>query len=131
MTTERLWYGGEPGKKPGDIIAATAETRGNTGTVLVTTDRDYARQFAANAPLGDLYRVEAVPGMDLSRAEGHSLPTFEAPAVRVLSVYDRAVQMTPTQRRSLMRRWAAAKVEEQPAPALVPTGTAVEQGGQP
>lgn len=110
--TDRLWYGGASGKRAGDLIAATSETRGNTGTVLVTTDRDYARQFAANAPLGDLYRVEPLDGFDLVRAKGHSIETFEAPAVRVLSVYDRAVQMTDTERRRLRRKWANAKVEE-------------------
>lgn len=118
-TTLRLWHGGAAGKRPGDIITAGGETRGDTGTVLVTTDRDYARQFAANVPLGDLYRVEQIPDFDIERADGHSIETYRAPAVRVLSVYDRAVRMRSSERRRLREThrvaMAAARQQEQSA----------------
>ena len=110
--TARLWHGGPPGHKPGDLILATGAHRGDTGGVYVTEDRDYARQYAANVPLGDLYRVEPVDEFPIERAAGHSLPTYTAGAVRVVSVYDRAIRLTRSQRRALLRRWGDARVDE-------------------
>ena len=44
MSTPRLWHGGTPGKRPGDLILATADSSSTTGAVIVTTERDYARK---------------------------------------------------------------------------------------
>lgn len=83
----RLWHGGVPGLRVGDLVvpgerhyedgcpvcAAKAEGRNFTvggvvvdplnvheDRVYVTSDREYARFYASKYPLGDLYRVEPV-----------------------------------------------------------------------
>jgi hypothetical protein len=74
--------------------------------VYITTDRDYARFYASKYPRGDLYTVEPV-GEPEPSTEDH-FPTWSVPAARVRGIYDRYVQLTPGQRRSLLRRWTAA-----------------------
>lgn len=106
--TGRLWFGGVTGKKPGDIVLANAEGDSTRGTVLVTTERDYARQFAANAPDGDLYRVEPITGANVERADGHSIETYRVDAVKVTAVIERCVRFTDKDRRRIRRKWAAA-----------------------
>lgn len=74
--------------------------------VYVTTDRDYARFYASLYGRGDLYVVEPVGEAEPS--EEDRFPSWTVPAARVRAVYDRCVQLTPGQRRSLLRRWTAA-----------------------
>jgi hypothetical protein len=133
----RFFHGGAPGLRPGELIVphppnivdgcaiCAAKARGEQpyvpglGTVdpltgrpdrvYLTSDRDYARYYASKYPRGDLYVVEAVGEVEASTED--RFPTWCAPAARVRAVYDRYVQMTPAQRRSLWRRWTAADVE--------------------
>jgi hypothetical protein len=72
----------------------------------MTTSREYARHYASLWGRGDLYRVEAVGPM--ARSTEDTMPTWTAPAARVLAVYDRAVLLTWSQRRALLRQWTAA-----------------------
>jgi hypothetical protein len=58
---------------------------------------------------GDLYRVEPVGQMTLSFED--TVETWTAPAARVISVYDRAVLLTMTERRRLDRLWVEADNE--------------------
>lgn len=129
----RLWHGGIPGLRPGDLIepghdrrahegcpwceARTGQAQGGPqpvidalarekGRVYMTTDREYARHYASLWGRGDLYRVEPVG--DLRRSEEDTVESWTAPAARVLAVYDRAVLLTWSQRRALLRRWTAA-----------------------
>ena len=79
--TGRLWFGGVSGKRPGEIVLATAEGDSTRGTVLCTTDRDYAKQFAANAaPDGDLYRVKPIDGATVELSDGHAIETYRCSA---------------------------------------------------
>lgn len=63
-------------------------------------------EVTSKYPLGDLYVVEPVGDVEPS-TEDH-FPTWTTPAARVVSIYDRAVRLTPHRRRTLMNRWAAA-----------------------
>lgn len=74
--------------------------------VYFTPNRLYAKFHASMYGRGDLYRVEPVG--EVTRSTEDSLETFTAPAARVVSVYERAVQLTMTERRRLDREWAAA-----------------------
>lgn len=125
----RYWHGGVPGLRPGDLVtphepnivdgcpicAARAQRltatlggqtidppTGRPDRVYITTDRDYGRFYASRYWRGDLYTVEPVGEPEPSTE--NPFPTWCAPAARVLAVYDRAVQLTPSQRRSLYRR---------------------------
>lgn len=74
--------------------------------VYITSDREYARFYASKYPRGDLYVVEPVGEVEAS-TEDH-FESWTVPAARVLTVYDRYVQLTVKQRRSLLRRWTTA-----------------------
>lgn len=133
--TTRFWHGGVPGLRPGDLITpghervfhdgcvyCAARRDGNavvapggelidppTGRpdrVYITSDRDYARFYASLYGRGDLYRVEPVG--DLERSTEDRFDSWCVEAARVLAAVDWAVRLTPGQRRSLQRRWAAA-----------------------
>lgn len=129
MTGERYWHGGAPGLKAGDIIepraandtrhlvdgCPTCEARrrgeqleaddNDPGLVYITTDRDYARFYAAGYPHGSLYHVEPLGDL-VDRSEHDPVPSWGCEAVRVLSVYDPLVILTEKRVRSLTRRWA-------------------------
>ncbi|MFF4385562.1 hypothetical protein ACFY0G_02030 [Streptomyces sp. NPDC001552] len=138
----RYFHGGVPGLRPGDLLEphppavldgcpiCEAKAAGRQpyvegvgivdplperpDRVYITTDRDYARYYASlYAGRGDLYVVEPVGAVDPSTED--RFPTWAAEAARVRSVYDRAVQLTPAQRRSLLRRWTVADFTVDPA----------------
>ncbi|MCZ1001132.1 hypothetical protein O1M63_28760 [Streptomyces mirabilis] len=129
----RYFHGGVPGLNPGDLIAPSpphvvdgckvCEARaqgltamvggkavdpptGRPDRVYITSDRDYARFYASRYWYGDLYTVEPVGELEASTED--PFPTWCVPAARVVSVYTRAVQLTRSQRRSLLRRWTEA-----------------------
>lgn len=133
--TGRLWHGGVPDLRPGDLIEPGGTRRHHDGCqfcearangqavvapdgslidpptgrldrVYLTTDRDYARFYASLWGRGDLYRVDPMGAVEWS-AEDH-FETWCAESARVVAVVDRAVLLTPGQRRSLDRKWAAA-----------------------
>ncbi len=129
MTT--YWHGGVPDLRPGDVIRPGHERRYVDGCpwceahkpgsgmpavidgppvhpdmVYITTVREYARYYASLYGRGDLYRVEPVG--DVQRSAEDTVETWMAPAARVVSVFDRAVQLTWSQRRRLMRMWKTA-----------------------
>lgn len=137
----RYFHGGIPDLKPGDLITphppnvvdgcdiCAAKAAGRQPVVeglgyvdplterpdriYLTSDRDYARFYASKYPRGDLYTVEPVGGVEPSTED--RFPSWTAPAARVVSVYDRYVQLTPKQRRSLLRRWTAADLAAEQA----------------
>ena len=131
--TVRLWHGGVPGLRVGDVLSGgheravrddcpycQARARGeNTVTplgkldgpsqqsgVYVTTDRLYAKHYASLYGRGDLYRVE--PLGELRPSTEDSYETYVADQARVVAVYDRAVLLTWTERRRLFREWGVA-----------------------
>lgn len=140
----RLFHGGVAGLGPGDRITpgfvhrklhdrcATCEAhaRGEngplepatpTGRVYATTDRQYARYYASKVGLGWLYVVR--PDGDLYPAdEGDLAPTWWAEAFEVVSVYERAVRLTPRERRRLFIRWGGSDTEWQAVLASVGLG---------
>lgn len=95
---------GQQPEVPGLGIVDPLTARPNR--IYITTDRDYARFYASKYPRGDLYTVEPVGDLEPS-TEDH-FPTWTVTAAKVRHVYDRYVQLTPGQRRSLLRRWTAA-----------------------
>jgi hypothetical protein len=127
----RYYHGGIPGLRPGDLIhpmpdghrrrhdgCAICQAR-NTGQhtpldaapahpdrVYITTDRLYARFYASLAGRGDLYTVRPVGDVEPSAED--RFPTWTCPAAEVVAVYDRAVTLTTSQRRQLVRAWIVA-----------------------
>lgn len=127
----RLFHGGVPDLRPGDLIkphppnvvegCATCEARAagrnhevpglgvvdpatlHTDRVYVTSDREYARFYASKYWLGDLYQVEPVG--DLLASDEDHFPTWMCEAARVVSVVSRAVRLTDRQRRTLTNKW--------------------------
>lgn len=77
--------------------------------VYFTPVRLYAKFHASLYGRGDLYRVEPVGKLALSLED--TVETWTAPAARVVSVYDRAVLLTVTERRKLDKLWAEADRE--------------------
>lgn len=129
----RYFHGGIPGLRPGDLLTphrpnildgcpvCAARAQGLTATldgkpidpptgrpdrVYITTDREYARFYASRWWYGDLYVVEPVG--DIEPSSEDPFPTWCVLEARVASVYDRAVQLNPGQRKRLLRRWTAA-----------------------
>lgn len=127
----RYYHGGAPGLRVGDVIeprvegdtrhlldgcpVCEARKRGeqlpqddnDPDMVYVTTDRDYARVYAAGYPRGSLYRVEPI-GPLVDRSEHDPAPSWGCAAARVAAVIDPLVSLSPKRVRSLMRRWSGA-----------------------
>lgn len=124
-----FWHGGIPGLRSGDEIAGghsrrildgcpICEARAVGGPttidpptarpdhVYITTNRLYAKHYASLYGRGDLYRVE--PLGDPAPSVEDSIPTWTVPSAQVVSVYDRAVLLTMTERRRLFREWGIA-----------------------
>lgn len=129
-----LWHGGKPGLRVGDVIVAgerhyvdgceicASKARGETfrlpngaavdpvnaheGRVYMTDDRAYGRFYASKYPLGDLYRVEPVG--EAVRSDEDPFPTWHAESATVVAIGERAVRLTPAQRRTLLNRWRRA-----------------------
>jgi hypothetical protein len=130
MTEPAYWHGGAPGLRVGDVIKPRSvdetaplldgcpvcearkagqqldEDDNDPGLVYVTTDRDYARIYAAGYPRGALYRVEPI-GALVDRSENDPVPSWGCAAAQVLSIYDPVVILTTKRIRQLMRRFAA------------------------
>jgi hypothetical protein len=124
----RYFHGGKPGLEPGDLIEPGApnyldncpicqavkagrstpyeQPSQNPDRVYVTSDKPYARFYASKYPRGGLYVVE--PLGELVESTEDRFPTWHCPSARVLTVYDRCVELTPSQRRVLFRRWTVA-----------------------
>jgi hypothetical protein len=132
MNAQGLYHGGFPGLKPGDLLepghgrqhhdgCPWCEARKTGGAFLgmdgpsgrrevyFTPVRLYAKFHASLYGYGDLYRVEPVGRASLSLED--SVETWSAPKARVLSVYDRAVRLTDTERRALDKIWREADLE--------------------
>lgn len=133
MTGPRLYHGGVPGLRVGDLIAPGHQRRHHDGCpwcearargqahqgidgpsqhpdhVYATTSRLYARYHASLWGRGDLYRVTPVGG--LVRSTEDSIESWRAPTLHVAAVLDRAVQLTWTERRRLWREWGQADQE--------------------
>ena len=133
----RYWHGGMPGLRVGDLIepgheratrddcpicdarrVGTSLAAGNAiidapsahrDRVYITTDRLYAKHYASLYGRGDLYRVEPIG--DLLRSTEDSYETYAVTAARVVSVYDRAVLLTWSERRRLYREWGQADLD--------------------
>jgi hypothetical protein len=125
-----LYHGGVPGLSIGDAIEPGFERRSHPGCpwcearargesyngidgpsahtdmVYASFDRLYAKHYASLWGRGDLYRVEAV-GPVLPSLEDSMLSVC-TPALRVAAILDRAVLLTPTERRRLQREWRDA-----------------------
>jgi len=125
----RLYHGGAPGLRPGDLItpgnhrpvhdgcpwcAANAAGQSVPGSPLtglpdriyLTPNRLYGAYYASLWGRGDLYQVEPVG--DLQQSTEDSIEAWTAPAARVLVAVDRAVLLTWSERRRLLREWTQA-----------------------
>ncbi|MFJ6561991.1 hypothetical protein ACIQMV_19445 [Streptomyces sp. NPDC091412] len=127
----RLYHGGFPGLRPGDLIephppavvdgCRICEARAagedpivpglgvvdpatrHPDRVYVTSDREYGRFHASKVWLGDLYQVGPVGDL-VASTEDH-WPTWTCQAARVVAVVSRAVRLTDRQRRTLLNKW--------------------------
>lgn len=123
----RYFHGGAPDLRVGDVIRpqprdVTAHLRDDCPTcearrlgepladddldptkVYVTTEREYARVYAAGYPLGALYVVEPVGELTPSP---DPVPSWGCDEARVLAIYDRCVTFTPKDVRRAMRKYA-------------------------
>jgi len=129
MTRLRLFHGGVPGLLPGDLILpghgrrhhdgcpwCEARARGEAhlgidplaegDRVYCTTNRLYAKHYASLWGRGDLYGVEPVEWMVSSQED--TIESFKTDSLRVTSVLERAVLLTFSERRRLLREWTAA-----------------------
>jgi hypothetical protein len=128
MTPARLFHGGVPGLRPGDLIEPGHARKVHEGCtwcaaradlppeadglplhedrVYLTPERSYARYYASLYGRGDLYQVEAIG--HLQRSTEDTVETWTAPAARVLVAVDRAVLLTMGERRRLYRSWSVA-----------------------
>lgn len=143
----RLFHGGVPGLRPGDLIEPGHDRKVHDGCawcaaradlppqqdghalhadrVYLTPERLYARYYASLYGRGDLYQVEAVG--ELQRSTEDNVETWIAPAARILVALDRAVRLTPGERRRLHRIWGAA---DQVALAAYAARLAAEDAGE-
>lgn len=128
MIPERLFHGGAPGLRPGDLIEPGHARKpldgcgwcaarpvlpptldGNAGhadQVYLTPHRLYARYYASLYGRGDLYQVE--PLGELARSTEDTVETWRAPAARILVAVDRAILLTTAERRRMYRQWGDA-----------------------
>lgn len=119
------YHGSTPGLRPGQLLVPSEPNflddcpicqakkagidtgidppTGHPDRIYITTDRDYGRFYASKYPRGDLYVVEPVGEIEPSTED--YFPTFKVTSARVRAVYDRYIQLTMAQRRSLQRRW--------------------------
>ena len=119
------WHGGAPDLKPGDTITPrpaddashlrdgcpTCEARragapldeddNDPSKVYVTTDRDYARIYAAGYGNGAIYRVRPVGDLEPSN---DPTPSWGCEAAVIISVWDPLVRMTQREIRRALRR---------------------------
>lgn len=126
----RLFHGGVPGLRLGDIITPGHDRQAHEGCpwcearakgeahqgmdgpsqradrVYATTNRLYAKHYASLWGRGDLYRVDPVG--EVERSAEDTIESYCAGQLRVVAVIDRAVLLTPSERRRLNREWGAA-----------------------
>lgn len=76
--------------------------------VYVTTDRDYARIYAAGYPRGALYLVTPV-GSLVDRSSHDAAPSWGCVQAVVRAVYDPLVILTPKEQRRLMRKFGVIR----------------------
>lgn len=129
----RYFHGGAPGLRPGDLITpghtrahhdgcpwceARAKGEAHQGIdgpsqhadlVYATPHRLYAKHYASLYGRGDLYRVD--PAGEVVRSAEDTIETWCAPAWRVIAVVDRAVLLSPYERRRLFREWGECDKE--------------------
>lgn len=123
----RYWHGGAPGLTIGDLVTprplgdnahlvdgcATCEARRaatplatdslDPTRVYITTDREYARLYAAGYPRGGLYRVDPIGDMVETTDIDDPVPSWSVTSARVIGVYDSVVVLTTKQVRGLIR----------------------------
>lgn len=128
---ERYFHGGAPGLRAGDLIepqplsegghlvdgCPTCEARKaghqlpsddlDPSLVYVTTDREYARVYAAGYPMGALYVVQ--PAGELTPSPD-PVPSWGCSSALVTGVYDACVRLSPAQVRRTARRFGLAGV---------------------
>ena len=124
----RLWHGGVPDLRPGDLIEPGHERKAHDGCpwcearanglgnidgpsghadrVYLTTDALYAKYHASLWGRGDVYPAEPIGRIERSTED--SIETWTAEAARVVKAPHRAVLLTNTERRRLWREWGAA-----------------------
>ncbi|MFJ4653796.1 hypothetical protein ACIP5Y_21225 [Nocardia sp. NPDC088792] len=109
--SRRLYLGGRPGLRPGDLFEPHHRRRRRAGLrdsdrVFATPDRHYAKHFASLWRPGDLYQV--VPVGEWKPSAADPIESFHAPAARVTAVLDRSVLLTEAERRHVSRQWHPA-----------------------
>jgi hypothetical protein len=136
MTPRRLYHGGKPDLRVGDLItpghtrpthdgcpwcqARTQQANGatpptidplpqHTDRVYATPSRAYARYHASLYGRGDLYQI--TPNGELTRSTEDTIETWTAPTLTITAVIERAILLTWKQRRALYREWEQADTQ--------------------
>jgi hypothetical protein len=99
MPELRLFHGGVPGLRPGDLVEPGHDRRVHAGCPFCEARE--AQKAGAPGPELDPIGVPI-------RSTEDTIESWHAPALRVTAVLDRAVLMTWGQRRALSREWTAA-----------------------
>lgn len=116
-----LYHGGVPFLRVGELIEPHETKRfddcptcraGRDGNhrpdrVFATPVRLYAKWYASKWVLGWIYQVEPVGELE-SGMDSDSIESWCAPALRVVRVVERAVELTMSERRRLYRMWTEA-----------------------
>jgi len=131
----RLYHGGRPGLRVGQIITSDMGGRpevdgcpicrqraeqqsgggaapiidpipAHPGHVYATPHRLYARHYASLWGRGWVYTV--APEGEVTPSAEDSIESYRAPGWRVTSVLERAVLLTWSERRRLLREWTEA-----------------------
>lgn len=141
MATEapRLFHGGVPGLRPGDLIEP-GHKRGpkrraiglhaprvdppslRRDVVYLTPSRLYAAFHAHVYPRGDVYRVEPVGRLDPSSED--YIETFTAKSARVVAAVERAVVLSASDERRFTREYLRAQGSERRSTRLDEAQTA-------
>lgn len=121
----RFFHGGAPGFKVGDYITPQGKHHGRLeidgcelceagvddshapDKVFVTENREYARFYASRYGRGDLYVVQPQGVMEPSDNDC-DIPTWSCDRARIVSVYERHIDLTRSQRWRVFRLMSPA-----------------------
>lgn len=127
----RYFHGGVPGLRQGALLepqplgpgkhlvdgCPTCEARKageqlptddlDASLVYVTTDREYARVYAAGYPMGALYVVEPIGELSPSP---DPVPSWGCSSARITAVYDACVRLSRAELGRFARRYGLAGV---------------------
>lgn len=83
--------------------------------VYITPDRLYGKFYASQYGYGDLYRVDPVGAV--TKSDEDTWLAYRCAQARIVAVLDRAVLLTPSERRRVHREWTDNDMRRDPSRA--------------